>query len=175
LGGAHFGTCRQLAFGQTVRAVLGKLFGTARLLGPARAERALVHLAAHAEGARLRKLRRAERTGVEAVTAADAHVLVVQHHAFAGLIEAVDRAYRHTGRIRAVHACDGNGFLARHALIHRHHSPPIDAPGHFVDVLARGHAAVALNAAFRVAEEFHSSHCLSPPGFDPRIARAVPR
>src|SRR5689334_24482082 len=36
------------------------------------AERALVHLAAQAEGARLRELRRAERAGVEAVAAADA-------------------------------------------------------------------------------------------------------
>ena len=51
-------------------------------LRAAGAEGALVHLAAHAESAALRELRRAERAGVEAVAAADAEVLVVQHDAF---------------------------------------------------------------------------------------------
>jgi hypothetical protein len=50
------------------------------------------------------ELRRAERAGVAAVAAADADVLVVQHHAFVGAVEAVDRADRHAGRVAAVHA-----------------------------------------------------------------------
>src|SRR6185312_9713109 len=64
---AHLGARRQLAFGEAVAPVLLE-FGVRPIgLGPARAERALVHLAAHAERAGLRKLRRAERTRVEAV------------------------------------------------------------------------------------------------------------
>src|SRR5207344_2294474 len=83
---AHFGASRKLAFRQAVTAVLPE-FGRREVgLGAAGAERALVHLAAQAERAILRELRRAERTGVEAVAAADAQVLVVQHHAFSGLV-----------------------------------------------------------------------------------------
>src|SRR5215470_16083239 len=81
LGRAHLGASRQLALRQTVRAVLPELLGRIILLGATGAEGALVHLAAQAERARLRELRRAERTGVEAVAAADADVLVVQHDA----------------------------------------------------------------------------------------------
>src|SRR5689334_21972059 len=93
------------------------------------AERALVHLAAQAEGARLRELRRAERAGVEAVAAADAEVLVVQHHPVVGAVEAVDRADRHAGRIGAVHARDGDRLLrAHHAVVDGHHAAAVDAP-----------------------------------------------
>src|SRR6185436_1018135 len=62
LGGAHLGAHRQLAFGETIAAVLLVLgFGVVGFRA-AGAERALVHLAAHAERPGLRKLRRAERT-----------------------------------------------------------------------------------------------------------------
>src|ERR1041385_1292425 len=80
LGRAHLGAERQLALGEPVRAVLLVLGGRAVRLRAAGAEGALVHLAARAEVADLRILRRAERTSVEAVTAADAQVLGVQHH-----------------------------------------------------------------------------------------------
>src|SRR5690554_3974315 len=60
LGRAHLGAQRQLALGDPVRAVLGQFGLRMRRLGAARAERALVHLAAHAEGGLLRILRRAE-------------------------------------------------------------------------------------------------------------------
>ena len=132
------------------------------LLGAAGAERALVHLAAHAEGAGLRKLRRAERAGVEAVAAADAQVLVVQHDAFFGAVEAVDRAHRHARRVRAVHAGDRDRALAGHAVVDRDDAPAVHAPGDVVLLLAGGDAAVALDAALGVAEEFHSGHGESP-------------
>src|SRR5207302_2082195 len=132
--------------GQAVAAVFPELGLAAVGLGPAGAEGALVHLAAQAEGAGLRELRRAERAGVEAVAAADAQVLVVQHHTVVGLVEAVDRAHRHAGRIRAVHAGDRDRFLgADHAVVQRDDTPAVDAPGHFVLVLAGGDAAVALD------------------------------
>src|SRR5260370_11604490 len=74
-GRAHLGAQRQLSFGETVGAVFF-IFGQAAVrLGPAGAERAFVHLAARAEIADPRILRRAERTGVQAVAPADAHVL----------------------------------------------------------------------------------------------------
>src|SRR5690606_14580574 len=77
LGRAHFGAGRQLALGQPVAAILFELLGTAVFFRPAGAERALVHLAAHAEGPFGGELRRAERTGVRTVAAADTGVLVV--------------------------------------------------------------------------------------------------
>ena len=49
-------------------------------------------------------------------------------------------------------------FLARHAVVERDHAAAVHAPGHFVLVLAGRDAAVALDAALRVADEFHSCH-----------------
>ena len=131
-------------------------------LGAAGAERALVHLAAHAEGARLRELRRAERAGVEAVAAADAKVLAVQHHALGHLVDAVHRAHRDARRVGAVHAGDRDGLLALEAVVQRHDPPAVDAPGHLVLVLAGDGAGVALDAALDVAEESHSRHGSGP-------------
>ena len=163
LGRAHLGAGRQLALGEPVAAVLLELRFAAVRLGPARAEGALVHLAAHAEGARLRELRCAERAGVEAIAAADAQVLVVQHHAVVGAVEAVDRAHRHAGRIRAVHAGDRHRLLgADHAVVDGDDAAAVHAPGHLVLVLAGGDAAVALDAALGITQEFHSRHgCVS--------------
>src|SRR5581483_739693 len=133
----------QLAFGETVAPVLLELGFGAVGLRSAGAEGALVHLAAQTEGARLRELRRAERAGVEAIAASDAQILVMQHHAVIGAIEAIDRADGHARRIRAVHACDRDRLLgARHAVIDRDDATAIYAPGHFVLVLAGRHAAV---------------------------------
>src|SRR5439155_23903443 len=129
---AHLGAGGQLAFGQAVAPVLLELRLRAVGLGAAGAEGALVHLAAHAESAGCRELRRAERAGVAAVAAADADVLVVQHHALFGAIEAVDRADRHAGRVGAVHASDRHRALARHAVIEGHHAAAIHAPRHLV-------------------------------------------
>src|SRR5213595_2871377 len=105
-------------------------FWNSASLRSAGAERALVHLAAQAEGARLRELRRAERARVEAVAAADAEVLVVQHHAVIGAVEAVDRADRHARRVRAVHAGDRDRLLgAHHAVVQRDDAAAVHAPG----------------------------------------------
>src|SRR5262249_3258768 len=127
-------------------------------LGAAGAERALVHLAAQSERAVLGKLGRAEGAGVEAVAAADAEVLVVQHDAFRGLVEAIDRADRHARCIGAVHAGDRDGFLPRNAVVQRHDAPAVHAPRHLVLVLARRHASVALDATLGITQEFHSRH-----------------
>src|SRR4029077_14879581 len=100
--------------------------------------------------------------GVEAVAAADAQILVVQHHALVGAIEAIHRAHRHAGRVRAVHARHRDRFLgAHHAVVDGHDAPAVDPPGHLVLVLAGGDTAVSLDAALGVAQEFHSGHsCL---------------
>ena len=128
------------------------------LFRAAGAEGALVHLAARAEIAGLRILRRAEGAGVEAIAAADAQVLGVQDHAVVGLVEAVHRADRHAGRVRAVHAGDRDRPLARLAVIDGDDPPAVDAPGHLVLVLAGGDAGVAFDAALGVAEELRSCH-----------------
>src|SRR5439155_26821395 len=119
LGRAHLGARGQLAFGQAIAPVLLELGLAAVGLGTAGAEGALVHLAAQAEGAVARELRRAERARVRAVAAADADVLVVQHGAFVGAVEAVDRAHGHARRIGAVHAGDRDALLAGHAVVQR--------------------------------------------------------
>src|SRR5712672_955054 len=71
LGRAHLRAQRQLALQHAVGAVLLELLLGAVLLRPAGAIGALVHLAAGAEVADLGILRSAERTGVEAIAAAD--------------------------------------------------------------------------------------------------------
>src|SRR6185436_15012986 len=159
LGRAHLGARRQLALGQAVAAVFLELRRALILLRAAGAEGALVHLAAQAERAGLRELRRAERAGVEAVAAADAQVLVVQHHAVVGAVEAVHRAHRHAGRVRAVHASHRDRLLgAHHAVVDGDDAAAVHAPRHLVLVLAGGHAAVALDAALGVTQKFHSRH-----------------
>src|SRR5207247_2598122 len=62
-------------------------------------------------------------------------------------------------RRRAAHAGHRDRFLGAHyAVIDGHHAAAVDAPRHFVLLLARGDAAVALDAALGVAQEFHSCH-----------------
>ena len=126
--------------------------------GPPAQIGALVHLAARAEVADPRILRRAERAGVEAVAAADAEVLGVQHHGVGRGVEAVHRADRRAGRVGAVHAGHRDRALARLAVVDGDDAPAVDAPRHLVLVLAGGDAGVALDATVGVAEEFHSSH-----------------
>src|SRR3954462_11371693 len=63
LGRAHLGARGQLALGQAVAAVFLELRLRPVGFGAAGAERALVHLPAHAEGAGRRELRRTERAG----------------------------------------------------------------------------------------------------------------
>src|SRR5712664_2851427 len=158
LGRAHFRARGELPLREAVRAVLRELLFREVLLRAAGAEGALVHLAAHAERAALRILRRAERAGVEAIAAADAQVLVVQDDALFRLVEAVDRAHCHARRIGAVHARHRDRALAGLAVVQRDDAAAVHAPGHFVGVLARRDAAIALYAALGVAEKFHSRH-----------------
>src|SRR5690606_8606818 len=117
-------------------AVFDELFGRAIPFRPARAEGALVHLAAMVEGAGFRELGGTERAGQITVAAAYALVLAVQHDAVLGVIEAVGRAYRHAGRIGAMHAGHGKRKLARLAIIDGDDATPVDAPGGFVLILA---------------------------------------
>src|SRR5205085_10855475 len=135
------------ALAEAVASVLAALLVRVVRLGAARAERALVHLAAHREGAGLRELRRAERARVEAVAAADAEVLVVQHDALLRLVEAVDGAHGHARRIGAMHARDRDRLLgADDAIVDGDDAPAIDAPRHLVLALARGDAGVTFDA-----------------------------
>src|SRR5215471_4751826 len=130
LGRAHLGAERQLALGQTIGAVLLVFLLGAVRLRSARAIGALVHLAARAEVADLGILRGAERTGVEAVAAADAEVLGVQHHGVGGGVEAVHRTHRLAGRVGAVHAGHRDRALARFAVVDGDDAPAVDAPRH---------------------------------------------
>src|SRR5262249_25989742 len=63
------------------------------------------------------------------------------------------------GRVGAVHAGHGDRALARLAVVDGDDAPAVDAPGHFVLVLAGSEASAALDATVGVAEQFHASHC----------------
>src|SRR5204862_1165813 len=118
----------------------------------------LVHLAARPEVADLGILRRAERARVEAVAAADAQILRVQHDGVGRRIEAVHRAHGGAGRVGAVHAGHRDRALAGFAVIDGDDASAVDAPRHLVLVLAGSDAGVAFDAAVGVAEKFHPSH-----------------
>src|SRR6267378_2896647 len=160
LGRAHLGANRQLALGETVGAVFGVFGRRGVRLRPAGAIGALVHLAARPEVANLRVLRRAERTGVEAVATADAEILGVQHHAVGGGIEARHRADRGAWRIRAVHTGHRHRAFAGLAVIDGDDAAAIDAPRHFMFVLAGRHAGIALDATIGITEKLDASHDL---------------
>src|SRR6187399_2930246 len=130
LGRTHLRTERQLALGEAVGAVFLVLRRAAVGLGAA---------------------------GAEAVAAADAQILGVQHHAVGGGVEAVHRAHRRAGRVGAVHAGHRDRALAGLAVIDGDDTAPVDAPGHLVLVLAGGYAGVAFDATVSVAEKFHPS------------------
>src|SRR5262249_31959794 len=161
LSRAHLGAQRQLALGEPVGAVLLVLLLRA-VRAPPRAGGAigaLVHPAARAEVADLGILRRAERAGVEAIAAADADVLRMQHAPVGGREDGARRAHRLAGRVGAVHAGHRDRALARLAVVDGDDAPAGAGPRPLVLVLAGGDASVALDATVGVAEEFHPSHC----------------
>src|SRR5262249_23923204 len=138
---AHLGAQRQLAFGQPVGAVFLVLLLAEIGFRAAGAEGAFVHLAARAEVTDFRILRRAERTGVEAIAAANAQILGVQHDCVRGGVEAVHRANRRAGRVGAVHAGHGDRPFARLAVIDRDDTPAVHTPRDLGRVLAGGGGA----------------------------------
>src|SRR5258705_1597632 len=160
LGRAHRGAQRQLAFAEPVGAVFRKLLGAAGSLVSATtgAIGAFVHLAARTKIADHRILRRPERAGIEAIAAADAQILVVQHDAVFGRIDADDRANGRTGRVDAMHAGHRYRALARFSVIDGNDAPPVDSPRHLILVLGGSDAGVAIDAAVRVAKELHPCH-----------------
>src|SRR5258708_6894741 len=163
-GGAHLGAERQLALAETVRAIFGVFRGAARGFRPAAAGAvgAFVHLATGAEIADPRILRRPEGTGIEAVAAADAQILVVEDDPVFRREDAFGRADRRAGGVGAMHAGHGDRTFAGLAVVDGDDPPAVDAPGDLVLVLAGGDAGVAIDAALGVAEEFHSPHGLPP-------------
>src|SRR5205814_9941163 len=119
---------------------------------------AFIHLAARAEIAHPRVLRRPERAGVEAIAAADANVLGMQNHTVRGGVEGINRTDRLAWRVGAMHAGHRHRALARLAIIDRDDAAAIDPPRHLVLIFAGGDTGVAFDAAICVAEEFHPSH-----------------
>src|ERR1700730_227181 len=162
LGRAHLGAQRQLAFGEAIGAVFLVFCHAAVGFRTPGAEGAFVHLAARAEIADARILRRAERAGVEAIAAADANVLRMQHDAVGGRVEGINRADRLARRICAMHARHRNRALAGLAVVERDDAAPVDAPRHLMLVLAGGDTGVAFDAAIGIAEKFHPRHQLPP-------------
>src|SRR5690625_2757672 len=158
---ADFGAERQPAFGDPVRAIEPEFLGRAVRFWPPGAIGAFVHDTARTELGLPGVLGSPERACIEAVAAADARLLVMEHHADIRLIDAGGRADSDTGRIGAMHTAYGDGpLLARHAVIDRDNAPPQHAPGNLVLVLADAGAGHALDAALGVAEEFHPCHML---------------
>lgn len=86
----------------------------------------------------------------------------MQNNAVICLIETVDRADGHAGRVRAMHAGNGDGSLSRFAVINGDHAAAINPPGNFMLILARRYTSVAFNTPLSITEKFHSSHNLFP-------------
>src|SRR5580700_5622447 len=100
LGGTHLRAQRQLSLENSIGTVFLVLLDAARdfRAAAAGAVGAFVHLAARAEIADLRILRRPERAGVEAIAAADAQILRMENDAVVGREDAFHRAHRRAGR-----------------------------------------------------------------------------
>src|SRR6185437_3798040 len=133
---------------------------------------AFVHLAARAEIADAWILRRAERTGVEAIAAPDADVFRMQHDGVRGGVEGVHRTHRLARRVGAMHAGHRYRALARLAVIDGNDAPAVDAPRHLIFVLAGRDAGIALDAAVGVAQKFHPSHGVRLPLCRPDLTEA---
>src|SRR5258707_3109885 len=82
----------------------------------------------------------------------------MQHHGIGCRVEAIDRAYRGAGCIRAMHARHRNRPLTRPAAIKRDHAAAVNTPRHLMLVLAGGDTSIAFNAAVGVAKKFHPGH-----------------
>src|SRR5262249_50080721 len=151
-GRAHLGAQRQLALRDAVRAVLLVFLAASGRLRSAAAGAigAFVHLAARTEVADARILRRAERTGVEAIATADAQILRMKDDPVRVREDAAHRAHRGARRVGAVHAGHRDRALARLAIFDGDDAPPVESPRHLILVLARGDACVALDAAIGV-------------------------
>src|SRR5690606_7564798 len=145
-------------------AVLDEFFGGAIRFRSARAEGALVHLAAMVEGAGFRELGSAERAGQVAVAAAYALVLAVKNNAVLGVIKAVGRAYRHAGRIGAARAGDGKRDCSRLTIVYADQARLFRATLFFVFVLAGSDATHEVNAALGNVKAVRTGcHVVLPP------------
>src|SRR5258705_520759 len=98
-----------------------------------------------------------------AVAAADAEILGVQDHAVGGGVEARHRTHRGAGRIGAMHAGHRHRAFAGLAVIDGDDTAAIDAPRHFMFVLAGRDAGIALDAAVGITKKFDASHDLFSP------------
>src|SRR5580704_6471445 len=163
-GRAHFRAQRQLSFEQPVGAVFLVFRAAAGdfRAATAGAKGAFVHLAARAEIADARILGRSKWAGVEAIAAADAQILGMEHDAVVARENTVHRTDRRAGRVSAVHAGHGHRALAGLAVVDGDDAPPVDAPGNLVLVLAGGDAGIAVDTAFGVTEKLHPSHGAPP-------------
>src|SRR6202789_3241418 len=85
----------------------------------------------------------------------------MQYHPIVRGEDAADRTNGRARRISAMHACHGDRALAGLAVIDRDYAAAIDAPGHFILVLAGRHAGIAVDATVSITEEFHTGHALS--------------
>jgi hypothetical protein len=82
----------------------------------------------------------------------------VQDHTFVGAIKSIDRAYRHAGRIAAMHTGDRDRFFTRHTVIQGNDAAAVHTPRHLVLVLASRDATIALDATLGITDKFHSCH-----------------
>jgi hypothetical protein len=130
-------------------------------IGAACAKGAFVHFALDAKRAVSGKLRRAKRTGIQAITATDTLVFVVQNDPIGSDIEAINGADFYARRVGAVHTRHANAYLlANDSLVDRYYSSAINADGNLMGFFTRDYAAVAVDTTRLVAIKFHSSHCL---------------
>jgi len=79
----------------------------------------------------------------------------MRHHAVVGGVDGVGRAHCPAWRVGAMRAGHRHRAFTGLAILDGYDASAIDAPRHFVLILARGNARVALDATLGVAEELH--------------------
>ncbi len=110
----------------------------------------------------LGELRRAEGAGVAAIAAADADILVVQHHTLVGAVEAVapGQTAMEGASLQCMQATEIDFSPGTPSLRVTTPAWRFTPQGHLMLVLASCDAAVAFDAALGITDQnFHSCHC----------------
>jgi hypothetical protein len=86
----------------------------------------------------------------------------MQHNTVRGSVETVNRTDGSARCVGTVHTGNGHGSFTTLTIQQGYHMPPVYSVGDIMFIIAGRDTAIAFNATFGVAEEFHSGHVFSP-------------
>jgi len=151
LGCAHTGTEWDLAFGDAILAIQMFFLSGKGLFRPTCTEGALVHGTAGAKHLAFGELGRPKRTGHETIPATDAGLFVHENDTVIPLINGIHRTDGKAWSIGAVHAGNGDGFLAGFPLIQGDHPAAVYTNRDMIAFLTGDYATAAIDTALRIA------------------------